>query len=169
MVRCALMVAAAENGVIGVNNKLPWHLPEDLKYFRKVTMSKPIIMGRATFDSIGRPLPGRKNIVVTRNAEWNFPGVTVVNDLESAHRIAAAQAEIDGVEEYVVIGGANIYAQAMAKTTRIYFTEVKANVFGDARFEMPDLTDWNELDRQDFDASETNPYPYSFVTYDRHR
>ena len=167
MARCALMVAAAQNGVIGINNKLPWHLPEDLKYFRSVTMSKPIIMGRATFDSIGRPLPGRKNIVVTRNLNWNHPGVTVVYDLASAHKVAIAQAEIDGVDEYVVIGGANIYQQSLGDAQRIYFTEVQADVFGDARFEIPDLSSWREVSRQSFGATDDNPYPYSFIVYDR--
>jgi len=167
MIKNAMIVAAATNGVIGINNKLPWHLPEDLKYFRQVTMGKPIIMGRATFDSIGRPLPGRKNIVITRNTEWNTPGVTVVHSVDEAMRVARAQAEIDGVDEVMVIGGAAIYKEAMPLIDRIYFTEVHAELFGDARFELPAKELWTEQARQNFSACERNPYNYSFIVLER--
>lgn len=110
--RTALIWAQAENRVIGRNNKLPWYLPEDLKYFKRVTYGKPVIMGRRTFDSIGKPLPGRANIVLTRHPETLPAGVQGVSDLESARRIAEADALVNGEEEIIVMGGARIYALA---------------------------------------------------------
>jgi len=167
MIKKSMIVAAATNGVIGINNKLPWHLPEDLKYFRQVTMGKPIIMGRATFESIGRPLPGRKSIVVTRNTQWNYPGVSVAHSIDDAMKMAEAQAEIDGVDELMVIGGAAIYKEAMPLIDRVYFTQVHADVFGDARFELDDAKVWQEVSRQEFSACEHNPYDYSFIVLER--
>ena len=128
----SLIVAAARNGVIGRNNALPWHLPEDLKYFKRVTMGKPILMGRKTFESIGRALPGRSNLVITRNGEWQAEGVQVVRSLEAALSLAEDIALIDGVDELMVIGGAQIYAEALPRSERIYLTEVDADVEGDA-------------------------------------
>ena len=110
MARLAMIVAAAENDVIGRDNALPWRLPEDLRYFRRVTMGKPVIMGRRTFDSIGRPLPGRCNIVVTTNPAFEAAGVRVAHDLDEALALAGAVAEIDGAEEVMLIGGAQLYA-----------------------------------------------------------
>ncbi len=124
-------------------------------------------MGRATFDSIGRPLPGRKNIVVSRNPDCEYTGATVVSTLDSALEIARSQAEIDGVDEVMIIGGASIYAASNTLVERIYFTEVKADVFGDARFELPDLSNWREVARTDHKKCKKNPYDYSFIVYER--
>ncbi|MEH6649697.1 MAG: dihydrofolate reductase [Motiliproteus sp.] len=163
----ALIVAQSENRVIGRNNALPWHLSEDLKYFKAVTMGKVIIMGRKTYESIGRPLPGRTNIVVTRDREYQADGVTVVFSLEQAIEQAAAISEINGVAEAMVIGGSELYTQALPLTKRLYLTQVHHHVEGDACFPELDPTQWQQVSRQDFDAIEPNPYRYSFIVLDR--
>lgn len=165
--KLAVIVAAAENGVIGRNNALPWHLPEDLKYFRRVTMGKPIVMGRRTFESIGRPLPGRSNIVVTRSRDWNAEGVKVVHSLDEALALAEDIALIDGASEVMVIGGADIYRAALPRADRLYFTEVHGEVEGDALLPAIDWSAWQELSRERFEASGANPYPYSFAVFER--
>lgn len=165
--RTALIVAMARNRVIGRNNALPWYLPEDLRYFKRVTLGKPVIMGRRTHESIGRALPGRQNLVITRNPDWQGEGVAVTGSLEEALRRARAQAEIDGVEEVVVMGGSQIYADALPLTDRLYITEVHAEVEGDTWFPEMDWDQWEEIEREDFEASDNNPYPYSLVVYDR--
>ena len=165
----ALMVAMARNRVIGRNNALPWYLPDDLKYFKRVTLGKPIVMGRKTFESIGKPLPGRANLVITRNAAWQHPGVRVFNSLTEAYRGAEAQAEIDGVDEVMVIGGGEIFAESLADADRLYLTEVHGEVPGDAYFPEIDWAQWQERSREDFPASGANPFDYSFVVYDRVR
>lgn len=167
--RKALMVAMARNRVIGRNDALPWYLPEDLKYFKRMTLGKPIIMGRKTFESIGKPLPGRANLVVTRNPNWGHAGVRVFHDLESAYRSAEAQAAIDGVEEVVIIGGGEIFAEALPDAERLYLTEVHADVEGDAYFPEVDWGQWHEVKREDFARSENNPFDYSFVVFDTGR
>jgi dihydrofolate reductase len=164
----ALIVAMAQNRVIGRNNNLPWYLPGDLKYFKQATMGKPIIMGRKTWDSIGRPLPGRMNVVITRNEGWQAPaGTTAATSLQAALKKAEAQAELDGIEEVMVIGGGQIYAEALPLVDRIYITLVHANVEGDAYFPEVNWEEWNEIGREDFFASDNNPYNYSFVVYQR--
>jgi len=165
--RTALIVAMSRNRVIGRNNALPWYLPEDLRYFKQVTYGKPIIMGRKTQESIGRPLPGRQNLVVTRDPDWHREGVTVVHSLDEALTQAEAQAFIDGVEERVVIGGSQIYAEALPLANRLYMTEVHAEVEGDTFFPEVDWDQWHEVSREDLPATENNPFPYSLVTYDR--
>ena len=150
--RKALIVAMSRNRVIGRNNKLPWYLPGDLRYFKQATMGKPIIMGRKTWDSIGRPLPGRMNVVISRNPEWEAP---------------EAQAEIEGGDEVMIIGGGQIYAEALPMVDRIYVTQVHAEVEGDAFFPEVNWDEWEELGREDFSASDNNPYDYSFVVYQR--
>lgn len=133
--RKALIVAMSRNRVIGRNNKLPWYLPGDLRYFKQATMGKPIIMGRKTWDSIGRPLPGRMNVVISRNPEWEAPAGTVAAEsLEDALVKAEAQAEIEGGDEVMIIGGGQIYAEALPMVDRIYVTQVHAEVEGDAFF-----------------------------------
>lgn len=163
----AIMVAAAENGVIGRNNGLPWHLPEDLRYFKRVTMGKPIVMGRKTFESIGRPLPGRTNIVISRNVEFSASGVQVVASLDEAMTLAGNIALVDGVTEVVVIGGAEIYQLAMSRADRLYITEVHASVEGDAMLPQVHWPDWREVSRERHVASAGNPFDYSFVVYER--
>ena len=130
--RTSLIVARADNGVIGIDNQLPWYLPCDLKYFKRVTMGKPVVMGRKTFESIGRSLPGRTNIVITRNSEWSAPGIRVVGGLADAFKIAAAQADLDGTDEVMVIGGATLYREAIEQVDRMYVTQVHVSPDGDA-------------------------------------
>lgn len=164
----ALIWAMSRNRVIGRNNALPWYLPEDLKYFKRVTMGKPIIMGRKTWESIGRPLPGRTNIVITRSSDYQVPeGVRIVSSLEAALELAEKVCLINGLDEAVVIGGAEIYALALPSATRLYMTQVHAEVHGDAFFPQIDLDTWQELAREDFSASGANPYDYSFVVMER--
>lgn len=166
--RKALIVAMAQNRVIGRNNALPWYLPGDLRYFKQATMGKPILMGRKTFESIGRPLPGRLNVVITRDPEWEAPtGVVAEQSLEAAYRRAEAQAELEGGDEIMIIGGGQIYADALPDIDRMYVTQVHADVDGDAWFPEVDWAQWEELGREDFSASENNPYDYSFVVYQR--
>ncbi len=157
----------SRNRTIGRNNALPWHLPEDLKYFKRVTMGKPIIMGRKTWESIGRPLPGRTNIVITRDESFSAPGIKVVHSLNDALSVAESVGVIDGADEVVVIGGAQIYALTLPNADRLYLTQVHAEVEGDAHFPMFDLTQWHELGREDYSASGPNPYDYSFVVLER--
>lgn len=167
--RLALIAAVAENGCIGINNKLPWYLPEDLKYFKAVTSGKPVIMGRSTFDSLGRPLPNRSNIVITRNPEYLAPeGVHIVHSLDAALHIANSIAHIAGNEEVVIIGGAQIYAEALPQVQRLYLTEVKKQVEGDAFFPDWNKNEWQEIGREQHHY-EPAQLDYSFVVYDRVR
>ncbi|HBM83807.1 MAG TPA: dihydrofolate reductase [Halieaceae bacterium] len=166
-VRIALMVAVAANGVIGRDNALPWHLPDDLQYFRRTTMGKPVVMGRKTFESIGRPLPGRPNIVVTATTGWRAEGVAVANSVPAALTLAAELAQVTGAEELVVIGGATIYAAALPLAQRLYVTEVHADIEGDTWFAPVDAAQWREISREERPATEDNLYPYAFVCFER--
>ncbi len=163
----ALIVAAAQNNVIGNNNQLPWYLPGDLKYFKAITMAKPVIMGRKTFESIGKPLPGRDNIVITRNADYHADGIKVVASLEDAIEVAKSINLINGSEEIMIIGGAQIYEQALPKADRVYLTRVHRHVEGDAFF--PQLVEhhWRQVARQDIAAEEPNPFDFSYLVLDR--
>ncbi|HSC76591.1 MAG TPA: dihydrofolate reductase [Pseudomonadales bacterium] len=163
----ALIVARTRNGVIGRNNTMPWHLPEDLRYFKRVTLGKPIIMGRNTWESLGKPLPGRDNIVITRNKNFCADGATVVNDLETALQLADSLADARGVEEVMIIGGAQIYKAALEHVQRAYITEIDADIDGDTFFPMLDAKTWKETSREHFPSCDKNPYPYSFLTLDR--
>ena len=143
--KLAIIVAAAKNGVIGRNNQLPWHLPQDLKYFKAVTLGKPVIMGRKTYESIGKPLPGRTNIVITRNSDWRAAeGVIVTNSFEQALIGASKVLGADSLipEEAMVIGGAEIYRSALQLADRIYLTQVDAVPEGDAFFEPLNKDEW---------------------------
>lgn len=157
----ALVVAMDRDGVIGAGGRLPWHLPGDLRRFRAVTMGHPIVMGRRTHESIGRALPGRHNIVVTRTPGFRAPGCTVVGSLEEALVRAGAAAEV------MVIGGAALFAAALSLARRIHLTEVHAAVGGDVYFPAFDRSAWVEIAREDVDADEHNPLPMSFVTLER--
>lgn len=164
--KTAMMVAMAENGVIGNNNQLPWHLPEDLKYFKQTTMGKPVIMGRKTFDSIGKALPGRLNIVVSRNAGLTLPeGVVLAASVEQA--IDVAKAQRPDAEEIVVMGGEQIYKQAFALADKLYITKVHSAVDGDAYFTGFDANNWQEVSAQTFLADDKNPYDYSFCVFEK--
>lgn len=170
--RLAMIVAAAENHVIGRDNDLPWHLPNDLKYFKATTMGKPIVMGRKTYDSIGRPLPGRPNIVITRNADWQVApehqeAVTIVSTVEDALAAARRVAEEAGVEEVMVIGGAEIYRMLFDQADRLYLTRVHAEVEGDACFPALAASDWLQVSVERHTACAKNPFDYSFFVYDR--
>jgi dihydrofolate reductase len=165
--RLAMIVAQSSNRVIGRDNKLPWYLPGDLKYFKQATMGKPIIMGRKTFESIGKPLPGRLNIIISRDASFTAQGTKVVMSLPEAIELAESQALIDGVDEAMIIGGAQIYALALPEVERLYITQVHADIEGDAYFPEFNRSQWTELGREDFSAQGPNPYDYSFIVYQR--
>ena len=167
MTMLSIIVAAANNGAIGKDNQLLWHLPEDLKYFKRITMGKPIIMGRKTFESIGRALPGRLNIVVTRQTDWQHEGVRAVNNIDEAMHMADAQAYIDGVDEVMMIGGAQLYEAALPIASRVYLTRVDATIEGDAFFPELDQQQWYEISRESFAASDANPYDYAFCVLER--
>ncbi|MDT0513216.1 dihydrofolate reductase [Halomonas sp. LES1] len=166
LVPIAMIAAMDRNRVIGVDNALPWYLPEDLKFFKRMTQAKPLVMGRKTFDSIGRPLPGRLNIVVTRDQSFQHDGIRVCHDIASALTLADQQATIDGVEEIMVMGGAEIYAQALPHASRLYLTEVNVEVEGDARFPEIDPAEWVEVQRVAGSPAEGQP-AYDFVEYRR--
>ncbi len=157
----SLIVAMDNNRVIGKDNDLPWHLPADLKFFKATTLGKPIIMGRKTFESIGRPLPGRRNIVVTRNADWSADGVDVATNLDAAIALVA------GEPEAMIIGGAQIYGQALDYVDRLHVTEVDTSVEGgDAHFPEIAPTLWSEISRETHPAAEGRP-GFAFVCYER--
>ena len=167
MIRLAIIVAVAENGVIGRNNALPWHIPEDLRYFKRMTLGKPILMGRKTFASIGRPLPGRVNIVISRNPHFAAEDVKAVSSLKEALDLADQIARNKGVEEAVVIGGAEVYRAALPMADRLLITEVHARIDGDALLPVIDWSRWRETGRERHAACAANPYEYSFVCYER--
>jgi dihydrofolate reductase len=164
----AMIVAMAENQVIGRNNQLPWHLPNDLKYFKATTLGKPVVMGRKTFESIGKPLPRRSNIVVTSNAAYSAEGVMVAHGVEQAIDMATNIALNDGVSEIMVIGGAQLYAELLPKADRLYLTLVHAKVDGDAYFPVLDKAEWSCVSREDFGGgSGDQSYEYSFTIVER--
>lgn len=162
-----LVVAMARNGAIGIDNSLPWRLPGDLKRFKEITLGHPIIMGRRTFESIGRALPGRTNIVVTRNAGWSADGVTVADSIEHALDAAVLKAEEDGVNEVMIIGGAELYRQCVDLSTRMYITEIHAEYAGDAYFPAIDANAWTELERREVRPENHEDPAYDFVIYQR--
>ncbi|KEQ12585.1 dihydrofolate reductase [Endozoicomonas montiporae] len=165
--KIAMIAAVAENNAIGINNKMPWYLPGDLRYFKAVTMGKPIIMGRKTFDSLRKPLPGRTNIVITRDSEWQHDGVKVVHSLTEALALAEDIALINGNDEVMVIGGAQIYEQALDKADRLYLTKVYQSFEGDAFFPEIVESDWLETARQDMQSEDDDPLTFSYLVLDR--
>jgi len=157
----SLIWAMDENRLIGKQNALPWHLPADLQWFKQNTLGKPSLMGRKTYESIGRPLPGRTNIVLTRQADLVIDGCTVVTSIEQATQAVPEAAEI------MVIGGAEIYAALLPAAAKLYVTEVHAQCEGDAWFPAFDRSQWRETFREAHAADEKNPYPYDFVMLER--
>jgi len=157
----ALIVAMAENRVIGRDNQLPWRLSADLKHFKRVTLGKPVVMGRKTWESIGRPLPGRDNIVVTRAMDYTAAGAQVVHSIDAALRAAGDAPEI------MVIGGARLYEQTLERAGRIYLTLVHAVVEGDALFPCIDPDAWRVIGSESFRADDRNEYDYSFKVLER--
>jgi dihydrofolate reductase len=156
-----IIAALARNRVIGKNNRMPWHLSEDLRRFKAMTLGHPVVMGRKTFESIGKPLPGRDNIVVTRSPVFAAPGCRVV------HSLAEALTAVQGAAEVYVIGGAEIYALALPLADRLALTEVDAAVDGNAYFPDFDRSAWRELSREPGLAPGPDGLRYDFVTYER--
>ena len=157
----SLIVAAAENGVIGRQGELPWRLSDDLRRFKAITMDKPIVMGRKTWESIGRPLPGRQNIVITRQPGYTAEGCDVVSSVDAA---IAASGDAD---EIMIIGGSEIYELFLHRAERIYLTRVHATLEGDARFMLPGTSDWRLVSDERHAADDSNEFDYSFRRYDR--
>ena len=164
----SLIVAHSSNRVIGIDGQLPWHIPDDLKYFKAITIGKPIIMGRKTFDSIGKPLPGRLNIIITKNIDLTIEECVVVNNLEAAITEAKNYFKTQDTEqeEIFIIGGAQIFKQSMEFVNKIYITEVHAEYAGDVFFDELSDNDWIEVGR-DLHDSQNDKIPFSFVTYNR--
>ena len=161
--RLALIVAMAENRVIGRNNELPWRIPADLGHFKTLTMGKPIIMGRRTHESIGRPLPGRDNIVITADRQYQADGCQVVHSIDQALEAAG------DCEEAMIIGGAELYRQTLENADRLYLTLVKAEPEGDTWFPPIEPQQWREIRREPHGADERNEYDYDFVVLERAR
>jgi dihydrofolate reductase len=159
--RVAIIAAVARNGVIGRRNRMPWHLPEDLKRFRQLTLGHAVIMGRRTFESIGWPLAGRSNIVVTRSPDWTRSGC------HAAHSLEAALAAVREREDAFVIGGAQIYALALPVASRLYMTEIERDFEGDAFFPEFDRSVWREASRESRVLDVAGGFGYQFVAYDR--
>jgi dihydrofolate reductase len=155
------IVAVAENGVIGRGNTLPWRLPADLKRFQKLTTGHTLIMGRKTFESIGRPLPGRTSIVLTRDAAYDHPGAVVLHSLEEALERCRGEAEV------FAIGGAAVFREALPRAQRLYLTRVHADVAGDVRFPEGGLEGWKRIEQTPLPADEKNEYPTTYEVYVR--
>ena len=162
------VVAVAENDVIGRDNAMPWHLKSDLRRFKAITLNRPVIMGRKTYASIGRPLPGRTNIVVTRDKAFQAPGVVVATSLDAAHDIAQGDALRRFVTEIMVIGGAEIFAQWLKKADRLEITEVHDKPDGDTFLKPVDPAEWAEIARTRHSKADGDTADFSYVTYKRH-
>ena len=156
-----LIAARARNGVIGRNNQMPWKIPGEQAYFKRMTLGRPIVMGRKTWESIGRPLPGRRNIVVTRNRAYAAIGADVVGSLDDALALAYE------ADEVFVIGGAQLYAEAMPRARRLLLTEIDADFEGDTWMPAPDRARWRQTSREDHPPTADRPFGYSFVVYER--
>jgi dihydrofolate reductase len=161
MIQLSLIVAMDDNRLIGNDNQLPWHLPADLAFFKRTTMGKPIIMGRKTYESIGRPLPGRRNIVITRDPDFSAEGCDVVNVIDEALTICSDH------DELMLIGGASLYQQIMQQVSCMYITRIHHSFSGDTWFPEFDSALWKIEDQHDLDADQSNPFAYSFVKYVR--
>jgi dihydrofolate reductase len=161
--RVAIVVAAAENGVIGAGNQMPWRLPDDLKRFKALTLGKPVVMGRKTYESIGKPLPGRANIVISRRSDLQLQGCTVVNS------VPAAMAAAGDAQEIAIIGGAEIYAQALSSTDVVHLTRVHMTLAGDAWFPALDPAEWRERLIERHPPDERHAFAFSFIEAQRIR
>lgn len=168
MPEIVFMVAVAQNNAIGRDNKMPWHLTSDLQRFKTMTLGKPVVMGRKTYQSIGRPLPGRTNIVVTRDENFRAAGVIVASSLDAAYDAALGDALRRCAAEIVVIGGADIFSQWMARADRLEITEVHATPQADTFLAPIDLQQWQEVARQSCAKTENDTADFSYVTYRRH-
>ena len=159
--RVTLIVAVADSGVIGRDNSLPWHLPADLQRFKRITMGKPILMGRKTFESIGKPLPGRENIVVTRDTNYRRDGIRVVHDADSALRAAGVAPEV------MVIGGAELFRAFLPLAGRIHLTRVHGNIAGDVMWPALDERAWRVVEREVHAADERHAYAMTFEVWEK--
>jgi dihydrofolate reductase len=165
--KITLVVAVAENGMMGKNGDLPWSLPGDLKQFKEITVGKPVVMGRTTYQSLGRALPNRPNIVLSRNPLYRLDDAKTVTTLDAALALAYEDAKRLGAGEISVIGGANVFAEIMPRAERMYYTEVHASPEGDTRFPFFDRGEWLEVARKGPLQGPKDQYPYSFVTLER--
>lgn len=156
-----MIVATANNRIIGKDNDMPWHLPADLAYFKKTTLGKPVIMGRKTYESIGRPLPGRRNIVISRDINYKAEGVDIVTTVDAALGL------IEGVEEVMVIGGGAIYQHCLPAANRLYITHIEADIEGDTQFPFYDENVWKKVVSNQFLADEKNQYNLDFCIYEK--
>ncbi|QND53608.1 dihydrofolate reductase [Phyllobacterium sp. 628] len=163
----SFVVAVAQNGVIGRDNGLPWRLSSDMKRFKAITMGKPIVMGRKTWDSLGKPLPGRTNIVITRDPAFSVEGVIAARSVDEALMIAGSHASADKVDEICVIGGGEIYRQLLDRADRLHLTWVLADIEGDAFFPAIDPKIWKEVSQEEFPAGEKDNYATRYVVYER--
>jgi len=159
--RISIIVATSANNVIGADGGLPWHLPEDLRKFKEITMGKPMIMGRATWDSIGRALPGRRSVVLTRKPGFEAPGAEVVGSVDEALAVAG------DVDEVMIIGGGEIYRQFLPMTDRVYLTRLEAEIEGDTRFPELDMEQWQVVSAEEFPAVNDREFAFTIEVLDR--
>ena len=160
----SMIAAMAHDRVIGLDNQMPWHLPADLAHFKRVTLGKPVLMGRKTFESIGRPLPGRRNLVISRNPGFKAPGVEVFSSVDE---VLATLSEAEAPEELMVIGGGHLYGQLLPRADSLYLTRIDLVVAGDTRFPAFDEGDWVRTESDPHQPDEKNPHPYCFETWQR--
>jgi dihydrofolate reductase len=161
VMRISAVVAMSENHVIGVQNKLPWHMPADLQHFKTITINKPVMMGRKTYESIGRPLPNRLNVIISRDPSFKADGCSVY------HSVDDAMSAIKNNEEIFIIGGAILFSEMLPRIKRIYLTVIHEHVEGDAFFPELNKKEWKEVESVKHHADERNPHDYSFITLDR--
>ena len=161
--KISLIVAMASNRVIGINNQMPWHLSADLKKFKKITMGSPILMGRKTYESIGRPLPGRTNVIISRNPDYRQAGCLVFTDIDRAI-VHCCQNH----DEIFFIGGSDLYQTMLPRAKTIYLTAIKKEFAGDSFFPEIDSAEWTEVEREDIDDDPDVPFSYSFLKLERH-
>ena len=165
--KIAMIVGVAENGVIGSDQTIPWRIPSDMAFFKRTTMGKPIIMGRKQFETVGRPLPGRSNIVVTRQEGYQPEGVLVVDSLDAALKLARKTAAQDGVDEIMIIGGGEIYAQMLDRADRLYVSHIALSPQGDVRFPVIDPAVWAVTDEPETASDPRDEAPYRVKVYER--
>jgi len=161
----SFIVAASTNNIIGRNNQLPWSLPNDMKFFKNITWAMPVLMGRKSFESLSKPLPGRLNVVITRQKDWKPEGATVVHSVEEAIKVATAA----DYNEAFIIGGGEIFKEAMPVADKIYLTRVDVNLEGDAFFPVMNAKEWMMVSEQSFPADEKHAYAYHFQLWERNK
>jgi dihydrofolate reductase len=166
-VKIAMIAGVAENGVIGNDQTIPWRVPSDMAFFKKTTMGKPIVMGRKQYETVGRPLPGRTNIVITRQADYQPEGVVVVHGIDAALARARAVAEAEGVDEIMIIGGGELYAQLIDRADRLYITHIDLSPAGDVRFPTIKPEQWSVVDLPEVMPSPKDEASYRVKVYER--